>query len=160
MLKESPVLRMLLMVHPRPNGRGKYAGRLYALARHHEPQWLGPAADFWQRFIDKHPHNVEAWAELGYVYWFLQEQKDGMDFPQHTLVAFTKAMELGLEDGGLVLDRIGHLYQRTGPLERSRKSVSPSCKNNPEQSGYCLGVSLNMPPTYIQKLCPWVLAAD
>ncbi len=104
------------------------AGRLYALARHHEPQWLGPAADFWQRFIDKHPHNVEAWAELGYVYWFLQEQKDGMDFPQRALVAFTKAMELGLEDGGLVLDRIGHLYQEQGRWKEAEEAYRQAAK--------------------------------
>jgi len=134
------------------------AGRLYALARNNGQQWLGHAANFWQRFIDKHPHNVEAWAELGYVYWFLREQKYKVDRSQRALFAFTKAMELGLEDGGLVWDRIGHLYQEEGNWKEAEKAYRQATQRNPEQFGYCLGVSLMSLNLYEEAL-PWVLAA-
>ncbi len=134
------------------------AGRLYALARHHSRQWLSPAADFWRRFIDKHPHNVEAWAELGYVYWFLREQKDKMDLSQRSLLAFTKAMHLSLEDNGLVWDRIGHLYQEQDNWNEAEKAYRKAAQRNPDQFGYCLGVSLMSLNKYEEAL-PWVLAA-
>ena len=94
---------------------------------------LGPAADFWQRFIDKHPHNVEAWAELGYVYWFLGGKKIGWISPQRAPLAFTKAVELGLDDGGLVWDRIGHLYQeqdRWKEAEKAYRQAAKKIRNN------------------------------
>jgi tetratricopeptide (TPR) repeat protein len=136
-------------------------GRLYALARHHGQQWLDPAADFWQRFIQKHPHNVEAWAELGYVYWFLREQKnktDKIDLSQRSQLAFTKAMDLGLEDDGLVWDRIGHLYQEEDNWKEAEKAYRKATQRNPDQFGYCLGVSL-MSLNLYEGALPWVLAA-
>jgi len=134
------------------------AGKLYALARQQTQQWLGPAADFWQRFVAKYPNNAEAWTELGYVYWFLRNHKDKVDLSQRALHAFTKAMELGFEDDGLVWDRIGHLYQEQGNWREAEKAYRQAAQKNPEQFGYCHGVSLISLGRYEEAL-PLVLAA-
>lgn len=147
-----------IAISPEREWAWRVAGRLYALARQHNKKWLGSAADFWQRFIDKHPDNVEAWAELGYVYWFLREQEDRAGLSKRALLAFTKAVELGHEDNGLVWDRIGHLHQEEGNWKEAEKAYRQAAQKNPEQFGYCLGVSLMSLNLYDEAL-PLVLAA-
>jgi len=147
-----------IAIAPEAEWAWRVAGRLYALARHHDQKWLSSAAEFWQRFIDRHPDNVEARAELGYVYWFLREQRDKVDLSQRALLSFAKALELGLEDDGLVWDRIGHLYQEQDNWKEAENAYRKATQRNPDQFGYCLGVSLMSLNLYKEAL-PWVLAA-
>ncbi len=134
------------------------AGRLYALARQKDYKWLGPAVTFWERFVTKYSDNAEAWAEFGYVYWFLREYKDKTNLSQLAHRAFLKAIDLGLEDSSLVWDRIGHLYQEQFNWQEAEKAYRQAAQMNPNQFGYCFGVSLIFLKRYEEAL-PWVLEA-
>lgn len=134
------------------------AGKLYALARQHDQQGLSTAADFWERFIQKFPHFPEAWAELGFVCWFLKEKNKNATLSLRALYAFNKAALLGLEDDGLVWDRIGHLYEEKENLLDAENAYRRATHINPEQFGYCLGVCLMSLKKYEEAL-PLLLEA-
>lgn len=132
------------------------AARLYALVRHDDKTWLKPALQFWQRFLAMFPNDKWAWAEIGFVYWFLR--KGGDKLSQQALNAFEKSIELGLKDSGLILDRIGHLYQEMGNWVEAEKAYRKAYSANPNQFGYCFGVSLMHFGRYLEAL-PLMLAA-
>lgn len=52
------------------------AARHYALARQHNKEWLDRARAFWERFLRRYPDHADAWAEAGYVLWFLRDRRD------------------------------------------------------------------------------------
>lgn len=134
------------------------AGRLYSLARHEDKTWLVPADKFWRRFLDKYTDKAEAWAELGFIYWFLREEGNFAGYSVLSLKAFTQAVSLGFEDDGLVLDRIGHLYQDQDDWQEAEKWYRRAAKKNPQAFGYCFGVSLIFLGRYEEAL-PWVQQA-
>jgi tetratricopeptide (TPR) repeat protein len=118
------------------------AGRLYALARQEDKKWLPAALEFWQRYAEKYPQNARAWAEMGYVCWFLRDVKDQRKLTQQALDAFQKSVELGLDDNALVIDRIGHLYQEKDNWVEAEKYFRKASSLNGPQFGFCHGVSL------------------
>ena len=134
------------------------AGRLYSLARHEDKTWLGPAEAFWRRFLDKYPEKAEAWAELGFIYWFLREKGNFAGYSLLALKAFTQAINLGFKDDGLVWDRIGHLYQEQGNWPEAEKWYRQAADQNPVAFGHCFGVSLIYLKRYEEAL-PWVRKA-
>ncbi len=134
------------------------AGRLYALARQDNKKWLPAALKFWQRFVAKYPQNARAWAEMGYVCWFLRNLNDEAKFSQQALNAFRKSVELGLDDDALVFDRIGHLYQAKGNWLEAERFYRRAYLLNASQFGYCLGVSLMKLDRHAEAL-PLMLAA-
>ncbi len=134
------------------------ACRLYAMARQEDQSWLAPAESFWRRFLDKFPENSQGWAELGFVYWFLREQGNFKIGSQLALLAFNKALDLGFEDDGLVLDRIGHIYQDQGAWGEAEKWYRRAATQNPKAFGYCFGVSLIFLGRFEEAL-PWVQQA-
>jgi tetratricopeptide (TPR) repeat protein len=132
--------------------------RLYALLRRNDPEWLSPAMTFWQRFLLKFPEEPEAWAELGYIHWFLKDGPDQENHSELALSSFKKALQLGHSDDGLVWDRVGHLHQSDGELTLAVQAFQQATTISPDKFGYCYGVSL-----LLQKKCsealPWLLAA-
>lgn len=134
------------------------AGRLYALIRQQDKFWLKPAAQFWERFVIKYPHQAEAWAELGFVYWFLRELGDKTNLSKRAFDAYQRAIKLGFEGDGLVWDHIGHLHQEKGIWEEAEKAYRQAAQNNSARFGYCHGVSLIFLERYEEAL-PLVMAA-
>jgi len=134
------------------------AGRLYSLARHEDKTWLGPAEAFWRRFLDKYPQKAEAWAELGFICWFLRKKGNFAGYSLLALRAFTQAISLGFQDDGLVEDRIGHLYQNQGNWLEAEKWYRQAANQNPAAFGYCFGVCLIFLRKYEEAL-PWVRKA-
>lgn len=149
-----------IVMYPDAEWTWNIAGRLYALARRDNAQWIEPSVEFWNRFIDKYPQSCEAWAELGFVYWFLRDKSGKAELTQKALHAFTKAMMLGFEDDGLVWDRIGHLFEATGNLSEAENAYRKAVINNTnnKEFDYCLGVCLMSLGKYKEAL-PLVLAA-
>jgi tetratricopeptide (TPR) repeat protein len=134
------------------------AGRLYSLVRHEDTIWLVPAEAFWRRFLDKYPEKAEAWAELGFIYWFLRKQGNVERYSILALKAFTKAVNLGFQDDGLILDRIGHLYQNKDNWTEAENWYRQAAQKNPGAFGYCFGVSLIFLGRHEEAL-PWVREA-
>lgn len=134
------------------------AGRLYALARQVDKKWLPTTLEFWERYVVKYPQDKEAWAELGYVCWFLRGIKDKTKLSQRALEAFQKSVELGLNDNALVFDRIGHLYQEKDNWLEAEKFYRRACSLDTPQFGYCLGVALMRLGRHTEAL-PLLLAA-
>lgn len=120
----------------------KTAGRLYALVRQQDNNWLFKCADFWERFLQKFPHIAEAWAELGFVNWFISNGGEDLRFAEKSLVAFEKSLKLGFEDDGLVCDRLGHLYERKDNHQKAEICYKNAVQINAKDFGYCLGVCL------------------
>lgn len=118
------------------------AGRLYAMARQADKKWVGPAFDFWQRFVAKYPDNSAAWGELGYACWFLRNHRNRKALSKRALDAFEKSVFLGLVDDGLVFDRIGHLYQENQKWTEAEQAFRRAYQLDPNQFGYCFGFSL------------------
>ena len=114
------------------------AGRLYALIRVQNQRWLEPSRKFWERFIDRFPDNPQAWAELGFIYWFLRDFKDKENLSQKALFAFKKSVEMDHEDNGLVWDRIGHLYQENEYWNEAEQAYRKAAEKGPKEFGYCL----------------------
>ena len=134
------------------------AGRLYSLVRHKNNTWLEPADAFWRRFLDKYPEKAEAWAELGFIYWFLRKKGNSVGYSVLALKAFTHAISLGFKDDGLAWDRIGHLYEEQGNWPEAEKWYRQAADQNPVVFGYCFGVSLIFLGRYEEAL-PWVRRA-
>ena len=120
----------------------KIAGRLYALIRRHDSNWLEPAMKFWEKFLVKFPEKAEALAELGFIQFALVKKNINGDHSQKAINAFLKAIEFGFKDDGLVWDRIGHLYQDRSQWKDAENAFRKATLRSPEKFGYCLGVSL------------------
>ena len=131
------------------------AGRLYAMIRRANRDWISPSKKFWKRLIASYPENAEAWAELGYIYRAMGKQDN---YPQKAKEAFLKSLELGYQDDGLVWDRIGHLYQDEENWIEAEKAFRIATSISPEKFGYCHGVSLMNLGQYDEAL-PLVLDA-
>jgi tetratricopeptide (TPR) repeat protein len=134
------------------------AGRLYALARQEDKKWLPPALSFWERFVGEYPNNARAWAEIGYVCWFLREVKDKVKLSERSLKAFENAVELGFDDDALVLDRIGHLYQEHHNWIKAEPFFRKASALDDSQFGLCWAVSLMHLDRHSEAL-PLLLAA-
>ena len=147
-----------IVMYPDAEWTWSIAGRLYALARRDNTQWIEPSVEFWNRFIEKYPQSCEAWAELGFVYWFLREKSGKAELTHKALHAFTKAIMLGFEDNGLAWDRIGHLFEAAGNLSEAENAYRKASNINNKEFGYCLGVCLMSLGKYEEAL-PLVLAA-
>lgn len=148
----------VLAIRPDWKWAWSLAGRLYSLARHEDKRWLLPAESFWQRFLDKYPEKAEAWAELGFVYWFLRKPENNTRCSSLSLKAFTTAINLGFQDDGLILDRVGHLHQNEGKWTEAENWFRQAANKNPGAFGYCFGVSLSFLGSYEEAL-PWFKAA-
>jgi tetratricopeptide (TPR) repeat protein len=136
------------------------AGRLYALARQDDKKWLPAALTFWERYVAKFSQNARAWAEMGYVCWFLRDLKDKAKLTQQALNAFQKSVELGLDDNALIFDRIGHLYQEKDNWFEAEKFYRRAYSLNAPQFGYCLGVSLIFLERHAEALPLMLVAAE
>lgn len=136
----------------------KIIGRLYALIRRQDTNWLVPAMRFWEKFTNKYPEKAEAWAELGFIQFVLEKNNTNGDYWGKAIKVFRKAIELGFEDDGLVWDRIGHLYQDKSLWSDAEKAYRNAVLKSPEKFGYCLGVSLIYLNKYNEAL-PLVLDA-
>jgi len=134
------------------------AARLYSAIRRRDNTWLVPASQFWERFLSRHPNVHSAWAELGFVYWFLWQQRPETELAQRATAAFTRATELGYEDDGLVWDRIGHLHQKQERWEEAVDAFREAVARSPKQFGCCLGVGLLRVGQFGSAL-PYLLAA-
>lgn len=128
------------------------AARLYAVARRQDKAWLVPAAGFWGRFLARFPHSSDAWAEAGWVHWTLWHDTDSEEERGGALAAFTKAVENGHTERGLIWDRIGHLQQAVSNWEAAEQAFRRAVKEDEDQFGYCLGVSLIALGQYEQAL--------
>ena len=117
------------------------AGRLYGLIRVLDHSWLEISERFWKKFIRKFPNNSQAWAELGFIYWFLKDKASNSELNESSLSSFEKAIEYGY-DNELVYDRIGHLYQDKKDYNNAEKAFRKATLKNQKDFGYCLGVCL------------------
>ncbi len=147
-----------LSLDPEPKWAWMIAARLYSLARRQSLTWLPDAIQFWHRFLDGHADVEEAWCELGYAYWDVCRSTDSEEPRREGRRALEKALELGLSDGGLVEDRVGHLCQDEGNWGEAADFFRLAVAKDPSQFGYCLGVSLTALGQFEEAL-PWILEA-
>jgi tetratricopeptide (TPR) repeat protein len=73
-------------------------------------------------------------------------------------MAFSKAVSLGFLDGGLIPDRLGHVYMDSGELKQAESAFRLAADQDGPLFGYCLGVSLIKLERYADAL-PLVTAA-
>jgi tetratricopeptide (TPR) repeat protein len=131
-----------LAMNPGADWAWACAGRLYALVRHEGNEWLGRALEFWGRFLERFPDKAEAWAETGYLQLAVGRACGATDWSEGALRAFEKAVSLGIDDGGLSWDRIGHIHQERGQWAKAEQAFRKACQENPGDFGYCLGLTL------------------
>jgi len=134
------------------------AGRLYALVRVQDKNWLELSEFFWKKFVNKYPINPEAWAELGFIYWFLNIKEPSNEIAENCLSSFEKAIDIGFDDDGLVYDRVGHLYQDRNNYKKAERAFRKAASKSLKDFGYCLGVSLILLGKY-QEALKYVLDA-
>jgi len=133
-------------------------GRVYSLVQNEGPEWLAAANGFWNRFVKRHPHRAEAWAQLGYGCRAIGRASAKGDWTSDALEYFNKAITLGYDGDGLVWDRIGHIHQDRGDWVQAERAFRKAYEKDAGQFGYCLGVSLIHLEQYESAL-PIVLAA-
>jgi tetratricopeptide (TPR) repeat protein len=133
------------------------AARVYAQARHSEPSLNVPALRFWERFVARFPKAAEAWLELGFLLFRLREHRNKQEFSRRALIAYEKAIELGVDDA-LVWDRSGHLLQDAGRWEEAAERYAKAAAGDASSHGYCYGFALRHLGRYEQAL-PYALSA-
>ena len=96
-----------IVLAPEAEWTWEWAGRMYAIARRADRAWIEDARRFGERLVSRFPDRGEPWGELGYTYWQLRREGDGEELSQKCITTFTKAIELGFLDRGLIPDRLG-----------------------------------------------------
>ena len=133
------------------------AARVYAQARHTEPSLNVAALRFWERFVVRFPKAAEAWLELGFLLFRLRDQRDRQEFSRRALIAYDKAIELGVDDA-LVWDRTGHLLQDTRRWEDAVERYAKAAAGDAASHGYCYAYALRELKRYDEAL-PYAIAA-
>jgi tetratricopeptide (TPR) repeat protein len=144
-------------LHPESDWTWTAAARVYAQSRHSEPSLNVAALRFWERFVSRFPKTAEAWLELGFLLFRLREQRDKQEFSRRALIAYEKAIELGVDDA-LVWDRTGHLLQEAGRWEDAAARYAKAAAGDAPSHGYCYGYALRELGRYEEAL-PYALAA-
>jgi tetratricopeptide (TPR) repeat protein len=144
-------------LHPESDWTWTAAARVYAQARHSEPSLNVAALRFWERFVARFPRAAEAWLELGFLLFRLREHRDKQEFSRRALIAYEKAIELGVDDS-LVWDRTGHLLQDAGRWEDAAERYAKAAAGDASSHGYCYGFVLRHLGRYKEAL-PYALAA-
>lgn len=134
-----------------------WAGRIHSIARRADRQWLDAARMFGERLVTRFPDMGEAWGELGYTYWQLRQDSDAQ-LSGKCIMAFSKAVALGFLDGGLIPDRLGHVYMDRQELVQAESAFRIAADQDGPSFGYCLGVCLIKLDRYAEAL-PLVKAA-
>jgi len=135
-----------------------WGGRIHAIARREDRQWLDAARAFGERLISRFPEMGEAWGELGYTYWQLRRDRPDAELSRKCVMALSKAIALGFLDGGLIPDRLGHVLMDSGELKQAESAFRLAADQDGPLFGYCLGVSLIKMERYAEAL-PLVIAA-
>ena len=135
-----------------------WAGRIHAIARRQDRQWLDMARAFGERLVSRFPDNGEAWGELGYTYWQLRQDRSDAQLSGKCIMAFSKAVALGFLDRGLIPDRLGHVYMDREELVHAESAFRLAADQDGPSFGYCLGVCLIKLDRYAEAL-PLVKAA-
>ncbi len=131
--------------------------RVYAQARHSEQSLNVAALRFWERFVVRFPKATEAWREMAFLLFRLRENRDRKEFSRRALIAYDKAIALGLDDP-LVWDRTGHLLQEAGRWEEAAKRYAKAAAGDAASHGYCYAFALRQLERYEESL-PYALAA-
>jgi len=135
-----------------------WGGRIHAIARREDRQWLDAARAFGERLISRFPDEGEAWGELGYTYWQLRQDRPDAELSRKCVMALSKAIALGFLDGGLIPDRLGHVCMDSGELKQAESAFRLAADQDGPLFGYCLGVSLIKLERYAGAL-PFLTAA-
>lgn len=133
------------------------AARVYAQARHCDPSLNVAALRFWERFVGRYPKAAEGWLELGFLLFRLREERDRQEFSRRALIAYQKAIDLGVDDA-LVWDRTGHLLQEAGRWEEAADRYAKAAAGDAASHGYCYAFALRHLERYEESL-PYALAA-
>ncbi|MBM9548096.1 tetratricopeptide repeat protein [Leptospira sp. 201903074] len=125
------------------SGSEKYSwfllAELYSIIRRFDSKYLLKAKEFFSQFIQKFPNIPSAYAELGYICWFLRESDNTNKNTDLALLSFEKAMQMNYLDDGLIWDRIGHLYEALKDHTKAEEAYKNSVLLNKAEFGYCLG---------------------
>jgi len=133
------------------------AARVYAQARHSDRSLDVLALRFWERFVVRFPKAAEGWLELGFLLYRLREVRDRQESSRRALIAYEKAIDLGVDDA-LVWDRTGHLLQEAGRWEEAANGYAKAATVDAASHGYCLAFALRHLARYEEAL-PHALAA-
>lgn len=134
------------------------AARLYSLVRRQSREWLDNTIVFWPRYLARFPHVAEGWAEFAYCLIALDDFTGPREQHLEAIRALKKAIDLGIDDGGLVEDRIGHLHQANDDWELAEQYFRRAADKDKCRFGYCHGVSLLALQQY-EKALPLLLRA-
>jgi len=137
-----------------------YAARIYAVARNADPKWMEAARVFAERLASRFPNDGQVWGDLGYVYWHLRRDGATLQLTRQCIAAFSRAMELGFLDGGLIADRLGHIYSDKGALDKAVQAFRAATKQNATSFGHCLGSALMQLGQYDEALHLMKAAAE
>ncbi len=144
-------------VHHEADWTWTAAARVYAQARHSEPSLNVAAIRFWERFVNRFPKAAHAWLELGFLFFSLREERDRQESSRRALIAYDKAIALGIDDP-LVWDRTGHLLQEAGRWEEAIERYARAAAGDAASHGYCYAFALRHLERYSEAL-PFALAA-
>jgi tetratricopeptide (TPR) repeat protein len=129
-----------------------YAARVYAIAQGDDIVWRDAARVFAERLASRFPENGQVWGNLGYAYWRSRLTGGTPRVTGQCIVAFSRAIELGFLDDGLIPDRLGHIYSDEGKLGNAVEAFRLAAQHDPACFGYCLGSTLMQLGQYDEAL--------
>ncbi|HVA50673.1 MAG TPA: tetratricopeptide repeat protein [Pirellulales bacterium] len=129
-----------------------YAARVYAIAQGDDTMWRDAARVFAERLASRFPENGQVWGNLGYAYWRSRLTAATPQLTRQCIVAFSRAIELGFLDDGLIPDRLGHIYSDEGKLGNAVEAFRLAAQHDPASFGYCLGSTLMQLGQYDEAL--------
>lgn len=137
-----------------------WGGRIHAIARREDRNLLDAARAFGERLVSRFPEQGEIWGELGYTYFQQRLDRPDAQLSRKCVVALSKAIDLGFLDGGLIPDRLGHVYMDSGELNQAESAFRLAADQDGPLFGYCLGVSLIKLDRYADALPLMTAAAE
>ncbi len=125
---------------PEEDWAWRVGARVHALARFHSSDYIPRTVAFFRRLVSAMPYSADGWAELGFSLSAAHRVAPENDSnPEEIVEAFNRAIDLGFEDDGLVLDRLAHLYETLGAREEAERFFRQAASKSPDPFGLCLG---------------------
>lgn len=137
-----------------------WGARIHAVARREDRNLLDAARAFGEQLVTRFPNQGEAWGELGYTYFQQRLDLPDAQLSRKCVMALSKAIDLGFLDGGLIPDRLGHVFMDTGDAAKAESAFRLASEQDGPSFGYCLGLSLIQLQRYVEALPLLTAAAE
>ena len=137
-----------------------WGGRIHAVARREDRNLHGAARAFGERLVTRFPDQGEAWGELGYTYFQQRVDLPDAQLSRKCVMALSKAIDLGFLDGGLIPDRLGHVFMDNGDSAHAESAFRLASEHDGASFGYCLGICLIQLERYSDALPLLTAAAE